>query len=85
MEYVLKNASQSNEPGARYDTERLRGLWGEDLFEDLAKLNQLDMDLYRTTCDEVQRRFALVPNAEIRLSEFRSRCKDFQVMTACAN
>jgi hypothetical protein len=84
MEYILRNASQPYKPGTPGDSERLSALWGNSVYEDLARLNQFDMDLYITTRNEIQRRFALVPNAQNRLLEFRSRCSDFQTMTAAA-
>jgi hypothetical protein len=48
--------------------------WGGDLYEDLLRLNQLDLELFRRAQKEIGRRIALVPEFERRLSEFRARC-----------
>jgi hypothetical protein len=54
--------------------ERLELLWGRDLYEDLVRLNQLDLELFRRAENEVWRRIALVPKSDRRLAEFRMRC-----------
>ena len=58
--------------------ERLIDAWGDDLYEDLLRLNQLDLELFRRTQKEIGRRIALVPQVECRLAEFRARCWQLQ-------
>ena len=53
--------------------------WGSELYEDLLRLNQLDLELYRRAQKEIGRRIALVPQSKHRLAEFRARCSRLQV------
>lgn len=70
LEYVAQNVTRIATPRQ----ERLARLWGADLYEDLARLNQLDLELFRRAEQEIRRRIALIPSAEQRLVEFRARC-----------
>jgi hypothetical protein len=45
-------------------------------------LNLLDLELCEYARGEIQRRFHLVPNAEERLMEFRSRCSGLRLQVA---
>ena len=63
--------------------ERLVRLWGGDLYEDLERLNQLDLELFRCAEKEIQRRMALVPMSDRRLAEFRTRCSQLQGNSLC--
>jgi hypothetical protein len=54
--------------------ERLIDLWGADVYDDLMKLNRLDLELFRRVESEVRRRFLLVPGFEGKLEEFNERC-----------
>lgn len=56
--------------------EWLRHSWGSDLYATLVALNQCDLELCRRAEEEVSRRFDLVPGAQQRLAEFRSRCPE---------
>ena len=62
----------SSSPSER--EERLVNAWGRDLYEDLLRLNQLDLELFRRAQKEIAQRIALVPQSEWRLAEFRMRC-----------
>ncbi len=70
LEYVPQNVTRA----APRSTERLIRLWGADLYEDLARFNQFDLELFRRAENEIRRRFALLPNPQFRLHDFRSRC-----------
>jgi hypothetical protein len=78
LEYVVKNASQFNTGGLESEAERFRVLWGERLYSKLTRLNQFDIELYQAARDEIQRRFEIVPDANQRLLELRSRSDVFQ-------
>ena len=82
LECVAKNVSRPGGPassaGARGRQERLIDTWGGDLYEDLLRLNQLDLELFRRAQKEIGRRIALVPESERRLAEFRARCSRLQ-------
>jgi len=74
LEYVPQNVTNATRvlPSERMD--HLIELWGVDLYEKLTRLNQMDLELFRRVRAEVTRRLGLVPRAEERLAEFRSRC-----------
>ena len=89
LECVAKNVSRpggaAGSPSARDRQERLRDrherlidAWGGDLYEDLLRLNQLDLELFRRAQKEIVRRIALVPQSERKLAEFRARCSQLQ-------
>jgi len=54
--------------------DRLVVLWGPDLYADLVRLNQFDLELYRRAQSEVRRRLFLVPGLDDRLVNFQARC-----------
>jgi hypothetical protein len=78
LEYVPHNVFRPSSPNLTssplHRPERLVRLWGGDLYEDLVRLNQLDLELFQRAEDEIQRRIALVPKYDRRLAEFRARC-----------
>jgi len=82
LECVAKNVSRpaglgvSNAVGD--GQQRLAEAWGGDLYEDLLRLNQLDLELFRRAQKEIVRRIALVPQSEQRLAEFRARCSKLE-------
>lgn len=73
LEYIAKNVTRSIARDGR-PQERLMRLWGAEVYDDLARLNQFDFELFRRAEQEIRRRVALIPDAERRLGEFRSRC-----------
>jgi hypothetical protein len=78
LEYLAKNISRPGGPAISASPsdreERLADAWGGDLYEDLLRLNPLDLELFRRAQKEIGRRIALVPQSEHRLAEFRARC-----------
>jgi len=82
LECNAKNVSRPGGPvvssSPRDREERLVDAWGRDLYEDLLRLNQLDLELFRRAQKEIERRIALVPQSEWRLAEFRMRCSRLQ-------
>lgn len=78
LEYVPRNVFRPIGPNLPssplHRPERLVRLWGGDLYEDLVRLNQLDLELFQRAEDEIRRRIALVPKYDRRLAEFRTRC-----------
>jgi len=74
LEFVPRNVTKTRAPEGHNPSDRLMRLWGSDLYEDLVRLNQLDLELYRRAGNEVQRRVRLIPDADNRLLEFRARC-----------
>jgi len=82
LECTAKNVSRPGGPvvsaSPRDREQRLVDAWGGDLYEDLRRLNQLDLELFRRAQNEIQRRIALVPRSKWRLAEFRARCSRLQ-------
>jgi hypothetical protein len=73
LEYTRRNARRVESAGQTRE-ERLARCWGPDLYQDLARLNQLDLELFDRAEREIRRRAALVPGCEQRLAEFKGRC-----------
>ena len=78
LHYVAQNVSR---PARSLDRrlEELRRLWGADVYDELLRLNRLDLELCAFAEHEIQRRLALVPNSRERLMEFRERCSCMQL------
>ena len=74
LEYVRQNVSNPWNPGPERQKEWSR-LWGATAYEELARLNEFDLELYRRAKKEVGRRLALVPKCDEKLAEFRSRLR----------
>lgn len=70
------NVSRPLLPGAEERERRLVQLWGPGLYEELARLNLLDIQLVERTGDEIRRRLSFVPAVHARLAEFGARCRE---------
>jgi len=71
LEFVPQNVSGGH---ATCSEERLTRFWGAEIYDDLYRLNRLDLELFALADEEIRRRFALIPQAERRLLDLRSRC-----------
>jgi hypothetical protein len=60
--------------GAAEREQRLIGLWGRDLHNELRKLNELDIQLIEQTTAEIRRRLSMMPAVPARIAEFGDRC-----------
>jgi len=78
LEYVPRNVSRPLMPVLERQ-DRLKSLWGADLYAHLARINELDLELFRRAKDEIARRLDLLPASEQKLAEFRSRCSTYAV------
>lgn len=74
LEYVRQNVSSPWNRGPERQNEWSR-LWEATACEELARLNEFDLELYRRAKKEVGRRLALVPKFNEKLAEFRSRLR----------
>jgi hypothetical protein len=74
LHYTAQNVSRPSIRNFNQRLEELRAIWGADVYQELLRLNHLDLELCRYTESEIRRRFSLVPNSQERLLEFRSRC-----------
>lgn len=78
LDYEQQNVSR---PGERHRPEhertledKLIGLWGAEIYADLHRLNQLDLELWNRTRNEIRRRVFLVPGLRERMADFQARC-----------
>jgi hypothetical protein len=78
LEYVPQNRSGDADRDLIEREQQWPQLWGPSINDQLVRLNQLDLQLYRAAEQEVGRRLALVPNAGERMAQFRSRCLHLQ-------
>jgi hypothetical protein len=74
MDYLPQNVSRPLGGNASDRQAWLKHSWGPDLYATLEKLNECDLELWHRAEREIARRISLVPDAEQRLAEFRSRC-----------
>ena len=75
LHYTRQNVSaQSSETAHR--EKRYRESWGSAVYDDMLALNQFDLQLHAATLDEVYGRIAVVPQAQERMVDFRSRCAE---------
>jgi hypothetical protein len=81
LHYLAQNVSR---PVRNLDRrlEELRILWGPDVYQELLRLNRLDLELCAYAENEIKRRFLLVPNPRERLIEFRARCAGLRLQVA---
>lgn len=78
LDYILRNVTEIAQRSEDQLCEHLIGLWGLSLYENLARLNRMDLELFRRARLEIEMRFNLVPRSQERLSEFRARCRGTQ-------
>jgi hypothetical protein len=77
LHYVAQNVTRPSR-----NLEELKMIWGNDIYQELTRLNCLDLELCRYAEDEIRRRFSLVPKSEERLMEFRARCSGLRMQVA---
>jgi len=83
LHYVPQNVTR---PNFERRMDELRALWGSDIYQELLRLNRLDLELCAYAETEIQRRFSLVPNAKKKMLDFRTRCfsLDHHLMASAA-
>jgi hypothetical protein len=82
LHYLAQNVTRPAQRNIEHRLEELRVLWGADVYQELVRLNRLDLELCEYAENEIRRRFALVPNAGKRLVEFRARCFGLRLQVA---
>jgi hypothetical protein len=76
LHYVAHNVIRQKSLDQRL--EELRSLWGSDVYDELERLNHLDLELCAYTENEIRRRLQLVPHPQGRLMEFQARCSGYR-------
>ncbi len=74
LHYVPKNVTSPPEWRGLPPEEYLRDVWGSDLYQAMAHLNRLDIELFEGVREELAIRCAQIPRFPERLDAFRSRC-----------
>lgn len=74
LEYIPQNVGPSGRRAQPESREFWQGLWGEDLFGLLERMNEMDLELVRRAKREVMRRFERIPRADEKLTDLRARC-----------
>lgn len=82
LHYVAQNVTRPAHRKFEHRLEELRVIWGADLYDELLRLNRLDLELCACAEREIRRRFSLVPDAVQKLVEFRARCFGLQLQVA---
>jgi hypothetical protein len=75
LHYTRQNVTAGRAEAAHRE-KRYREWWGSAVYDDLFTLNQFDLQLHAATIDEVYGRMTVVPQAQERMDDFRSRCAD---------
>jgi hypothetical protein len=74
LHYDVKNATRPLDRTLAERENHLQHALGNELFRELQLLNELDLQLFRATGKELDRRISLVPSFESRLEAFGVRC-----------
>jgi len=74
MEYTPHNVNSGGRPAAPESAGYWIDLWGRPLYQTLARMNALDIELVARARREILRRLDLIPRVAERLMEFRVRC-----------
>jgi hypothetical protein len=82
LHYLARNVVRPFSRRLDQRLEELTRVWGSDVFDELSRLNRLDLELCAVAEKEIGRRLALVPNVEDRLADFRARCSSLRLEAA---
>jgi hypothetical protein len=82
LHYVAQNVTRPSHRNLEHRLEELRVIWGADVYQELQRLNRLDLELCSYAETEIRRRYSLVPHANKRLTEFRTRCFGLRLQVA---
>lgn len=78
MAYVRQNVSTPRPNAEAMGSDAIATAcleaWGDALHARVRALNEQDLALHAAACEEVMRRFSLVPDGHGRMDEFRARC-----------
>ncbi len=73
--YVKQNADPTSHPSPEREKEEFRSRVGDSIYGQLERMNELDTELVACARTEVMRRWALLPNKDARVADFRRRCR----------
>jgi hypothetical protein len=73
--YVRQNADPASYASPEKEKEEFRNQVGDSIYGQLVHMNELDTELVACARTEVMRRWALLPNKDARVADFRKRCR----------
>jgi|SRR5208283_512306 len=73
--YVKQNADPASHGSPEWEKEEFRSQVGDGIYRQLERMNELDSELVACARTEVMRRWALLPNKDARVADFRKRCQ----------
>jgi hypothetical protein len=74
LEYVAQNVTNAAPYPAAESREYWENVWGEDLYKQLLRMNEMDMELVRRAKCEVLRRLDRIPRVSEKLADLQRRC-----------
>ena len=74
LEYIPQNVSHPGPRVAAETSEQWEKLWGQDLYQRLRRMNEMDIELVRRAKCEILRRLDLIPRVSERLMDLQLRC-----------
>ena len=78
LHYQALNTLRIGWASAEERERHFRERCGDELYDALARRNELDTELWHAAAAELARRIALVPSFASRLAEFRARCEAYR-------
>jgi len=75
LEYVAQNVGQAGPCAHAESREYWEDVWGRDLYRQLERMNEMDLELVRRAKREIVRRLERIPGAAGRLGDLRERCE----------
>lgn len=70
-----ENTSGQSEASLKKKLRGIRSACGSELFRFLLESNRLDLELWKRTGEELDRRISSIPKFEVRLTEYQSRVR----------
>lgn len=80
FQYVRQSADVVSGRHLQQQLDQFRVAAGKEVYDELARLNELDTKLVAHARKEVLRRWETLPNREARIADFRERCSVLQAV-----
>jgi len=74
LEYIAQNVRRAAQHPPAESREYWEDLWGEDLYKQLLRMNEMDMELVRRAKCEILRRLNRIPRVSEKLADLQRRC-----------
>jgi len=74
VSYLAVNARSDRDDDLRHRLEQMRATCGDEVFEEMSRLNRLDVELWESANQELDRRLSYIPGLQDKLAHFQQRC-----------